>query len=458
MAFSCGFFNSKGMDRTYTAEDFCDYLGSLICNGVQDSYGDCFAPTVGRGLYVSIGSGKAWLNGHYFINNDSHPISLTKYQDNNHPRYISIGIVLDTSESVRDIKLEVVAGTPSDDPLVPDIPSGGSKTALHLYAVRLSPDAEVLTEEDIIDYRDDETKCGYCKCILGKCKVSDMLTQFAQVIADIGHYQDTVDDLQNRIAELEIAVEDIGDIVAVGQCGESVFYILYSTGKLLLRGTGAMYDYDLYTNMSPFFRNDAVKEIVISNGITTVGDNSFERCLNLESVTLPTTLTSIGTSSFMPADETMGYAGKLETLNIPASVTTIKGGAFWGAALKEVIVPRNVATVQKYVFRDCTQLASVRYEGAVIGGYMFVSCEALRSFTMASTVTEIGEHCFNYCGQLETITYEGTLDAWAAVTKRNNWDGKSVQGIAKSGLTRIQCVDGYMQYDEESGEWTEVRD
>lgn len=458
MAFSFGFFNSKGMDRTYTAEDFCDYLGSLICSGVQDSYGDCFAPAVGRGLHVTLGSGKAWMNGHYFISNDNYSINLTRYQDENLPRYVSIGIVLDTSEAAREIKIEVVAGTPAEEPAVPDIPAGGSKTALHLYAVRLSPDQDVLTEEDIIDYRDDESKCGYCKCILGKCKVADMLAQFAQVIADIEQYQDTVDDLENRIAELEIAVEDIGDIVAVGQCGESVFYVQYSTGKVLLRGLGPMYDYDLNTNVSPFYRSDAVKEVVISNGITTVGDNSFERCLNMESVTLPTTLTSIGTTSFMPADETMGYAGKLESIHIPASVTTLKGGAFWGAALKSLTVPRNVANVERYVFNDCTQLATVRYEGSVIGGFMFVHCESLRSFTMTSNVTEIGEHCFNYCGQLETITYEGTLDQWAAITKQNNWAGKAGQGIAKSGLTRIQCTDGHLDWDDENKEWVEVRD
>ena len=34
MAFSYGFFNAKNLDRTYTAENFCDYLGSIICNGV----------------------------------------------------------------------------------------------------------------------------------------------------------------------------------------------------------------------------------------------------------------------------------------------------------------------------------------------------------------------------------------------------------------------------------------
>lgn len=40
MAFSFGFFNSKGLDRTYTAEDFTTYLSSIICNGILDTYGD----------------------------------------------------------------------------------------------------------------------------------------------------------------------------------------------------------------------------------------------------------------------------------------------------------------------------------------------------------------------------------------------------------------------------------
>ncbi len=42
MAFSYGFFNSKNLDRTYTAENFNDYLGSIICDGIQDNFGQCF--------------------------------------------------------------------------------------------------------------------------------------------------------------------------------------------------------------------------------------------------------------------------------------------------------------------------------------------------------------------------------------------------------------------------------
>ena len=60
MAFSFGFFNAKNLDRTYTAENFCDYLGSIICNGIQDNYGQCFKLTKDK-LKLTIRSGKAWI-------------------------------------------------------------------------------------------------------------------------------------------------------------------------------------------------------------------------------------------------------------------------------------------------------------------------------------------------------------------------------------------------------------
>ena len=453
MAFHSGFFNSKNLDRTYTAENFCDYLGSIICNGIQDNYGDCFRLlAASSGLSVSVGRGKAWINGHYFINDARYSINLSEYMDESLPRYVGIAIYLDTTESVRSVTLKLFPGTPAESPQLPSIPQDEEHVRLLMYAVRLNPGATSLTERDWWDYREDANVCGYCKCILGKCKVTDLMAQMAQLIAEVQENNETIEELTNKVEELTAEVEDIGDIVAAGQCGENVFYAMYSNGKVLLKGSGTTYDYGS-SNRSPFYRNDAVKRVVISEGVTTVGDDLFIRCLNLESASLPTTVTSIGSTAFMPADETMGAAGMLTSITIPDAVTTIGGGAFWGAALTSVTIPHNVATVGKYAFNDCTRLTTVRYEGSVIGGFMFVRCISLTSFTMEKTVTAIGEHCFNYCSALETINYEGSLEDWEAVTKGGNWDGKGGQSIAVSGLKRIQCLDGYLEYDEENREW-----
>ena len=51
MAFSYGFFNAKNLDRTYTAENFNDYLGSIICDGIQDNFGQCFEGITGYIIY-----------------------------------------------------------------------------------------------------------------------------------------------------------------------------------------------------------------------------------------------------------------------------------------------------------------------------------------------------------------------------------------------------------------------
>ena len=453
MAFYSGFFNSKGLDRTYTAEDFTSYLSSIICNGILDTYGQNFKLTAASsGLGVLLGTGKAWINGHYFINDARYSIDLSEYQDESLPRYVGIAIYLDTTESVRSVTLKLFPGTPAESPQLPTIPQDEDHVRLLMYAVRLNPGATSLTERDWYDYREDANVCGYCKCILGKCKVTDLMAQMAQLIAEVQENNETIEELTNKVDQLEAEVEDIGDIVAAGQCGENVFYAMYSNGKVLLKGTGDTYDYGS-SNRSPFYRNDDVKSVVISEGVTSVGDDLFIRCLNLESASLPTTVTSIGSTAFMPADETMGAAGKLTSITIPHAVTAIGGGCFWGAALTSLTIPPNVATVGNYACRDCTRLTTVRYEGSVIGGYMFGSCTALNSFTIANTVTRIGEHCFNYCGNLETITYEGSLEQWQAIPKGTSWDGKGGQGIAVSGLTRINCLDGFMEWDEENHEW-----
>lgn len=92
MAFSYGFFNAKNLDRVYTAEDFTGYLSSIICNGIFDTYGDCFSVTAADGLSVQIGTGKAWISGHYFTSNSAYTLDLSKYVDESLSRYVAIGI------------------------------------------------------------------------------------------------------------------------------------------------------------------------------------------------------------------------------------------------------------------------------------------------------------------------------------------------------------------------------
>ena len=80
----------------------------------------------------------------------------------------------------------------------------------------------------------------------------------------------------------------------------------------------------------------------------------------------------------------------------------------------------------------------------------------LKNLTLTKNVKEIVGGCFNYCESLNTITYEGSLVNWNAVKKNNNWDGHS-NSTTETPLTKIQCLDGYMEYVAGTKTWKEVK-
>ena len=63
-----------------------------------------------------------------------------------------------------------------------------------------------------------------------------------------------------------------------------------------------------------------------------------------------------------------------------------------------------------------------------------------------------------YCSSLESISFYGTTSQWDSITKGSNWDGLSGMDVSLSELTKIQCTDGYFEYDNTSKTWNEVND
>lgn len=321
---------------------------------------------------------------------------------------------------------------------------------LLMYAVRLNPGATELSERDWYDYREDRNVCGYCRCILGKCRVTEMLAQLAQIEADISEYNETVQALTTQVETLQTEVDDIiGGIVEIGTCGENIHYVLYENGKLLLHGTGETYDYEI--GRSPFWEREDIRSLVIGEGITAIGTSVFERCYNMATVTFSSTLTTIKARAFF-----MYTQGGLTSLTIPPTITTIGEKAFVDQALTSIIMPATLTTLGTYIFDGSDTLTTARVECSEVPGFCFVWCSNLRNLTLSHNVTKIGSHWINYCNSLTQLTYEGSLDEWAAVLKGGNWDGRG--GQVDGTLKKVICLDGYMQYDTETKEWTEVRE
>lgn len=78
-----------------------------------------------------------------------------------------------------------------------------------------------------------------------------------------------------------------------GTCGENLKWEL-DNGTLTIDGTGEMYDY--YFSGYALWHNDInnIKKVVIKQGVTSIGDGAFYECNNLTSITIPSSVTSIG--------------------------------------------------------------------------------------------------------------------------------------------------------------------
>ena len=448
MAFSYGFFDSKNLDRVYTAEDFTSYLSGMISDGVFDTYGDNFSVSAGDNVSVVIGTGKSWIDGHFFLNDIAYKLDLKKYVDESLNRYVIIGISCDTSDSVRACQIEVKSGTAATSPSVPSFQNTDTKKYLTLAAVRLNNGITEISQSDITDYRSNEKKCGYVKCILGKCRVSEILSSLDTYNSTITQLNNHVTELQNRLAEVEAVTGATGVIlVSAGQIGSNAFYALYSDGTLRINGSGSTYSYTGLNN-SIFYMNSNIKKIIVSSGITALGDFLFESCDNIKTVSLASTVTSIGASAFSSTG--------IEEITIPASVKSIGEYAFKGTKLTDITIPESVTSMGYYIFSSCMKLKTVKINGSVISSYTFAFCYALSNLTISVNCKSIGSNIIAYCQYLDTINYEGTIAQWNSIQKPDNWISSADHNY-NGYLKKIQCSNGCLEYDTINYTWKEVK-
>ncbi|MCQ2324973.1 MAG: leucine-rich repeat domain-containing protein [Paludibacteraceae bacterium] len=127
-----------------------------------------------------------------------------------------------------------------------------------------------------------------------------------------------------------------------------------------------------------FLINDIkIIDLVIPEGVDTIGDYAFYNCFGLTSVTIGNSVTSIGNYAFYECSH-------LTSVTIPNSVTTIGDYAFYECDfLTSVSIPNSVTTIGQSAFSNCSDLTSV---------------------TIPNSVTTIGDEAFACCWRMTSIT------------------------------------------------------
>jgi len=150
---------------------------------------------------------------------------------------------------------------------------------------------------------------------------------------------------------------------------------------------------------------EQVKEYIIGNSVTSIGEEAFYNCSGLTSVTIPNSVTSIGNEAFS------GCSG-LTSITIPNSVTSIGRYAFRGCyRLTSVTIPNSVTNIEYRAFSGCSGLTSVIIPNSVtsIGSGAFSSCSGLTSVTIPNSVTSIGSSAFSGCYGLTSVTIPNSV-------------------------------------------------
>ena len=207
--------------------------------------------------------------------------------------------------------------------------------------------------------------------------------------------------------------------------------------------------------------------VTIPNSVTSIGDYAFRGCTGLTSIEIPNSVTSIGQDAFrectgLPVENNLRYADTylvgavdqtlstytikegtkwlgsqafsgcsgLTSITIPNSVTNIEYAAFSRCkGLNSIDIPNSVTSIEKYAFFECTGLTYVTIPNSItsIEERTFYGCTGLSSVTIPNSVTSLGQDAFIDCTGLTSVTIPNSVTSIG----RGAFDGCS-------GLTSIE--------------------
>ena len=206
-----------------------------------------------------------------------------------------------------------------------------------------------------------------------------------------------------------------------GSCGDNVNYSFDPiTGEMTISGTGEMTNYEYMSSQPWADYRSLIHSIVIQDGVTTIGSDSFEGCKNLDSIAIPDSVQSIEPFS-------LRSCSSLTSVSIPSGVIRIGARAFEYSGLISIVISNNVTNIGDYAFQGCSSLTSAAIPNSVyvIGASAFYYCISLSSVTISNPDAIIGTYAFTNCpaslifhgwagSTAQTYAQENgfTFDAW----------------------------------------------
>lgn len=208
------------------------------------------------------------------------------------------------------------------------------------------------------------------------------------------------------IGEMPIAVDNMAITTPLNTTEYPLTYVLNEDGTATVVKCATDYS-----------GNVSIPTVVTYNGttytVTSIGDNAFNECGYLTSVTIPNSVTSIGRMAF-------ANCWSLESVILSENISRIEDYTFFYCeSLTSITIPNNVTYVGNCAFEYGYNLSAVTFGDNVttIDNYAFASCSSLSSVTIPASVSYIGYSTFGSCNSLNSIVVESGNTAYDS---RNN--------------------------------------
>ena len=221
-----------------------------------------------------------------------------------------------------------------------------------------------------------------------------------------------------------------------------VTWELSEDGTLTISGND-MPNYSSYkSNSAPWYSQcEKIKNVVIKNGVTNIGDLAFYNCSGLTSVAIPNSVTSIGYSAF-------SGCSSLTSISIPNSVTSIGIYAFYRCSgLTSITIPNSVTIILERAFKGCSGLTTLAIPNSVtdICRNAFEGCSGLTSITLPNSLTTIRMETFKGCSGLTSITIPNSVTVIEAFAFE---DCYNLTSITCEAITPPKMYDSFYNIDK----------
>ena len=177
MSLTGGFFNSKDHDRRYNAESISRLFDGIIEDGVYETYGDKFIVRQASGMDVKIGTGRAWFDHCWILNDAKYRITIDSSEvvlD----RIDTIVIDVDHSTPVRAVSFKVVRGIPASSPVAAELVNEEDHKQHPICRIRVKAGATEITDANITNLVGTR-ECPFVIGVLKVLKADELLAQWA---------------------------------------------------------------------------------------------------------------------------------------------------------------------------------------------------------------------------------------------------------------------------------------